>query len=154
MSSRLCSLYTLIVAINSAVMTGLNKFLSCSYLANCERKLQRFRQNKVRACQRQCQLQVLARSSHCPVQKASLLCASHLPAVGGLILLNSCIWAPFIRITEISNIYTVFCYKAICERSSNSIQVGELSGCIQSVLCYWCPKDTSVSPVPIISTWL
>lgn len=125
-SSRLCSLYTLVSAINSAVMTGLNKFLSCSYLANCERKLQGFRQNKVRACQRQCQLHVLARSSHCPMQKASLLCASFLPAVGGLILPTCCIWAPSSRITDIGNIYAVFCYKTICECSSNSVQVGEL----------------------------
>lgn len=36
---RWCSLYALVSAINRIVMTSLNRFLSCSYLASCERKL-------------------------------------------------------------------------------------------------------------------
>lgn len=81
-----CSLYAHVSAINSVIMTRLNRFVSCSCLASCERKLELVRQNEMRVCQRWCHPEVLTlilpivlRRNLSSPALLLLLCASVLP---------------------------------------------------------------------------
>lgn len=135
-----CLWYTLVFAINSVIMTSLNRFLSCSCLASSERKLQLVRQGEMRVCQRWWQPEllnlilpiVLHRNSSLTILPIVLhrnVSLNTLLLLFALVLPLTHVWALFnIAIEAVFTWYFVLATKSFASTYSNYVQVGEPSG--------------------------